>query len=138
MFRQYTTRVSATPGHIASRGAISMYCRPSRLSIVPQLGTSGGSPKPRKLNDASAMIAHPIVDMAVAERTVDGRCGTPMAGSRGPCHVAALASGELVFAANYSGGALSMFRCAGGDLTERLATIAHEGSSFNRSPSADH
>ena len=62
MFRQYyTTSVSATPDHIASRGAISMYCRPSRLSIVPQLGTSGGSPKPRKLSDASAMIAHPIV-----------------------------------------------------------------------------
>ena len=38
-----------------------MYCRPSRLSIVPQLGTSGGSPKPRKFNDASAMIAQPIV-----------------------------------------------------------------------------
>ena len=37
-----------------------MYCRPSRLSIVPQLGTSGGSPKPGKLKDASAMIAHPI------------------------------------------------------------------------------
>ena len=49
------------PGHIASRGAISMYCRPSRLSIVPRLGTSGGSPNPRKLKDASAMIAHPIV-----------------------------------------------------------------------------
>ena len=61
MFRQYTTSVSATPGNIASRGAISMYCRPSRLSIVPQLGTSGGSPKPRKLKDASAMIAQPIV-----------------------------------------------------------------------------
>ena len=44
MFRQYTTSVSATPGHIASRGTISMYCRPSRLSMVPQLGTSGGSP----------------------------------------------------------------------------------------------
>ena len=40
MFRQYTTSVSATPGHIASRGTISMYCRPSRLSMVPQLGTS--------------------------------------------------------------------------------------------------
>ena len=24
-----------------------------------------------------------------------------------------------------------MFRCAGGDLTERRTTIAHEGSSFN-------
>ena len=48
MCRQYTTSVSATPGHIASRGAISMYCRPSRLSIVPQLGTSGGSPNPKK------------------------------------------------------------------------------------------
>ena len=52
MFRQYTTSVSATPDHIASRGAISMYCRPSRLSIVPQLGTSGGSPKPSmRIND---------------------------------------------------------------------------------------
>ena len=32
---------------------------PSRLSIV--LGTSGGSPNPRKLKLASAMIAQPIV-----------------------------------------------------------------------------
>ena len=47
MFRQYTTTVSATPGHIASRGAISMNWRPSRLSMPPQLGTVVGSPNPR-------------------------------------------------------------------------------------------
>ena len=43
------------PGHIASRGAISMNWRPSRLSMPPQLGTVVGSPNPRKLNDASAI-----------------------------------------------------------------------------------
>ena len=32
MFRQYITSVSAIPGYIASRGAISMYWRPSRLN----------------------------------------------------------------------------------------------------------
>ncbi|MDE0449694.1 MAG: lactonase family protein [Spirochaetaceae bacterium] len=57
--------------------------------------------------------------------------GQQLAGASGPCHVCAHPSGELVFAANYGGGALSMFRCAGGDLVERLVTIDHEGSSVN-------
>ena len=61
MLKQKTTAVRQRPGHIASRGAISMYWRPSRLSIDPQLGTSGGSPKPRKLSEASAMITPPMV-----------------------------------------------------------------------------
>ena len=33
--------MSATPAHIAKRGAISMNWRPSRLSMPPQLGTDG-------------------------------------------------------------------------------------------------
>ena len=58
--------------------------------------------------------------------------GQILAGASGPCHVCAHPSGELVFAANYGGGALSMFRCTSdGDLAERLATIDHEGSSVN-------
>ena len=57
--------------------------------------------------------------------------GQQLAGASGPCHVCAHPGGELVFAANYGGGALSMFRCAGGDLVERLMTIDHEGSSVN-------
>ena len=53
--------VSASPGSIASRGDTSMYLRPSLLSIAPQLGTSSGKPKPRKLSDASEMITPPTV-----------------------------------------------------------------------------
>ena len=79
MFRQYPTSVSATPDHIASRGAISMYCRPSRLNIVPQLGTSGGSPKPRKLKLASAMIAQPIVMFGHMWRSSVCHDGLPIA-----------------------------------------------------------
>ena len=56
-----------------------MYCRPSRLSIVPQLGTSGGSPKPRKLRLASAMIAQPIVMLVHTWRSSVRYDGLPMA-----------------------------------------------------------
>ena len=38
-----------------------MYCRPSRLSMPPQLGMSGGRPKPRKLSAASDMITPPTL-----------------------------------------------------------------------------
>ena len=38
-----------------------MNWRPSRLSMAPQLGTLGGRPKPRKLNDASLMITPPML-----------------------------------------------------------------------------
>ena len=40
---------------MVSHSASPMYCRPS-ASIVPQLGTDGGTPTPRKLSDASAMM----------------------------------------------------------------------------------
>ena len=53
--------VRHTPGHSARCGAISMYCRPSRLSMPPQLGMSGGRPKPRKLSAASDMITPPTL-----------------------------------------------------------------------------
>ena len=49
------------PGQRASAGTLSMYRRPSQLSIPPQLATSGGSPRPRKLREASAMITSPMV-----------------------------------------------------------------------------
>ena len=61
IFRQYTTTVRHRPGHTASRGAISMYLRPSRLSMPPQLGTVVGSPNPRKLNDASLITTAPML-----------------------------------------------------------------------------
>jgi transposase InsO family protein len=41
-----------------------MYRHPSRLSIPPQLGMVGGSPKPRKLREASAIITPPTVLLA--------------------------------------------------------------------------
>ena len=53
MFKLYTTSVRLRPGQSASRGSASMYWRPSRLSIPPQSGMSGGRPKPRKLSDAA-------------------------------------------------------------------------------------
>ena len=51
--------VRQKPGQNASRGAISMYLRPSLLSMPPQLGTSGGRPNPRKLKEASATMFAP-------------------------------------------------------------------------------
>ena len=58
--------------------------------------------------------------------------GQELTGSPGPCHVVAHPSGALVFAANYAGGALTMYRCAAdGALSERLLTLPHEGSSIN-------
>lgn len=58
--------------------------------------------------------------------------GQEMTGAPGPCHVSVHPNGELVFAANYGGRAITMYRCAsGGALSERLATIVHEGSSVH-------
>ncbi len=58
--------------------------------------------------------------------------GQQPTGSSGPCHVNAHPSGRLVFAANYGGGAITMYRCgADGSLAPPLATIAHAGSSVN-------
>ena len=36
-----------------------MNCLPSLLSMLPQEGTPGGTPKPRKLRPASCIIAPP-------------------------------------------------------------------------------
>ena len=38
------TMVRHSPGHSASQGAVSMYCMPSRLSMLPQSGVLGGRP----------------------------------------------------------------------------------------------
>jgi len=51
--------LKAAPGHKAKAGIISIYWRPSWLSILPQLGTPGGTPKPRKLRLDSIKIAAP-------------------------------------------------------------------------------
>ena len=61
MLMPYTTMVRHRPGQIANRGAMVMYWRPPRLSMPPQLGTSGGRPKPRKLSEASATMMAPMV-----------------------------------------------------------------------------
>ena len=60
MFRLFTRTVRHRPGQSASQGACSMYLRPSRLRRLPQLGTSSGRPKPRKLKPASAMNTAPM------------------------------------------------------------------------------
>ena len=57
--------VRKIPDHIASHGATCMYLRPSRLSRPPQLGTLKGSPKPRKLSDASVMMTVPMVMLKI-------------------------------------------------------------------------
>ena len=63
-----------------------MYFRPSRLSRLPQLGISTGSPYPRKLSEASAMMTPPNVDREddedrrhnigqhMADQDLAGRC----------------------------------------------------------------
>ena len=75
MFRLYTTRVRQRPGHRASHGACSMYRRPSQLSRVPQLGVSGGRPNPRKLREASLIIAPRMLmlKMMISGATILGR-----------------------------------------------------------------
>ena len=65
MLRQYTVTVRNRPGHSASRGASSMYLRPSWLSMPPQLGTFTGRPKSRKLKLASAMITLPTLMLKI-------------------------------------------------------------------------
>ena len=74
MLMLYTTMVRHRPGQIASRGAISMYWRPSRLSIPPQLGTPAGRPNPRKLREASATMMLP---MEIEKITMIGGHDTP-------------------------------------------------------------
>jgi hypothetical protein len=54
-----TASERAKPGQKANKGALSIYCLPSLLSILPQEGTLGGKPKPRKLRLASDKIALP-------------------------------------------------------------------------------
>jgi hypothetical protein len=54
-----TAKERVKPGQKAKSGALSMYCLPSLLSILPQEGTFGGTPKPRKLRLASANMALP-------------------------------------------------------------------------------
>src|SRR5439155_222016 len=51
-----TSSITAAPGKIATHGASSMYLRPVP-SIVPQDGSGGWMPRPRKESVASARIA---------------------------------------------------------------------------------
>ncbi len=44
------------PGKPMIHGAIWKYWRPTAMTL-PQLGTSGGAPTPRKLSTASVMMA---------------------------------------------------------------------------------
>ena len=67
MFRQYTTTVRHRPGHTANRGAISMYSRPSRLSMPPQLGTVVGNPNPRTTALKDGTITSPMLDLEHVE-----------------------------------------------------------------------
>ncbi|GIT13342.1 MAG: hypothetical protein CM1200mP35_01620 [Chloroflexota bacterium] len=53
-----TTMNIATPGISLRAGCLYMLFS-CRFNIPPQLGTSGGTPTPRKLNDASIVIANP-------------------------------------------------------------------------------
>ncbi len=55
--------------HRQPRRHLQRYWRPPQLSIVPQLGRSGRNPNPRKLKDASAIIAHPIGPEGLAHPT---------------------------------------------------------------------
>ena len=59
----------------ASRGAISMNSRPSRLSMPPQLETEIGRPNPRKLKDAWVTIAPPMLmlDMMLTTGMILGK-----------------------------------------------------------------
>src|SRR3982075_833534 len=58
-----TASVIASPGNVAIHGATSTYCRPS-ARMLPQLGVGGSTPRPRKLNAASDVIAPGIVNDA--------------------------------------------------------------------------
>jgi hypothetical protein len=52
-----------------------MYCRALPLSMPPQAGAGGGTPKPRKLSAASARMAlpRPSVAMTMIGATTLGR-----------------------------------------------------------------
>src|SRR5579872_5581461 len=51
-----TVKKMHRPGNSASHQDVLMYVRPS-ASMLPQVGISGGTPSPRKLSDASEMMA---------------------------------------------------------------------------------
>ena len=75
MLRLYTVSVRQRPGQRASHGAISMYWRPSLLSMPPQLGVFNGRPNPRKLREASEMITQPMLmlNMMIMTGVILGR-----------------------------------------------------------------
>ncbi len=76
----------ATPGKIVRCGASNRCDRPAS-SIVPQLGVGGWTPRPRKLSDASAIIAPamPSVAWTMTEgNAVGSTCRTTIRAERAP------------------------------------------------------
>ena len=77
----------ASPGNTGNHGPIPMYCFVAPLSMLPQDGSSTAAPSPRKLKEASAIMAMPnwkvIITIRIA--TVLGtRCRKMMRQSDAP------------------------------------------------------
>lgn len=125
----YLADLDVASGELTVRGVAARADNPSFLALnaagshlyaVSEVSDAGGAPQ-------GAVAAYRVA--ADGALTLLGRQRT---GAAGPCHVAVHPSGELVFAANYAGGALTMFRCApDGALGERLLTLHHEGRSVD-------
>jgi len=56
MLKASTTMLMATPGKMASQGAVSRFRRPSPPSMPPHVGVGGGVPSPRKLRAAYPLL----------------------------------------------------------------------------------
>lgn len=125
----YLADLDVASGELTVRGVAARADNPSFLALnaagshlyaVSEVSDDGGAPQ-------GAAAAYRVA--ADGALTLLGRQRT---GAAGPCHVAVHPSGALVFAANYAGGAFTMFRCApDGALGERLLTLHHEGRSID-------
>ena len=125
----YLADLDVASGELTVRGVAARADNPSFLALnaagshlyaVSEVSDDGGAPQ-------GAAAAYRVAGDGAL--TLLGRQRT---GAAGPCHVAVHPSGALVFAANYAGGAFTMFRCApDGALGERLLTLHHEGRSID-------
>ena len=125
----YRAELDVASGELTVRGVAARAANPSflalsadggRLYAVSEVSDHDGAPQ-------GATAAYRVgADGALAP------LGWQRTGAPGPCHVAVHPSGALAFAANYAGGALTMYRCAAdGALGERLLTLHHEGRSVD-------
>ena len=125
----YQAELDLASGELSVRGVAARADNPaflalsadrSRLYAVSEVSDHDGAPQ-------GATAAYRVAPGHGALSAM----GWQRTGAPGPCHVEVHPSGTLAFAANYAGGAITVYRCAPDGALQEGVTIHHEGSSVN-------